>query len=886
MIELPIFPLTDFSKMCQNDEVEIKIYNTKYKFSPDAKESGGDEKLHPIFGSQVFINNKLIYTIPYGLPPLLFPKGSSPLINFINDTKFTTNLHFHGLINTGLIDGASSFAVFGESTSLGRNVKLQFPKIKNNSALTWYHSHAMFRSVELVCAGMVGTVLITDEMTRELDELFVYGKNYFVLTLMDGDFDSEGKQVLSNLPVDINRSCFTVVNGISTVQWYTNPNLSNIPFSNILEHKTNMNLVKIDIINLGSNWRVYYLGVSDSEKKIVPFYVIQTDQGLCEPVLTTMQFIPVAGRITILVDLTITPDAEIFFYDYDLTENFGINDDGTGTFPDFNLESSTPYPTPIPDPNNENQQSIEGTLKYPQIPIIPQINLPMVNGNCPIPETKIIRPFLHLKKNNILNTIDLDLEYVLKTVRRIIYKNCHTLTDKNNYLSNLNPEYYYNLPNPTETTPIRNICLWGETDINYKFGSSGNPYISDGTGKNIYGVSECCNEANRIMVDLWNSNELDLNFALEEYSKNPNNYKPAKLPTSDFRITKKNDEFINITMISNDELTIQFFENNILYGDKITKPIAKVTIILPPTKQKADLNLQQWIDLLNHQMENTIVNINGTDVPMSEILNFDWSFFPYGINMLDGTTKYLKSAVIKTKNNTDYCIRLLGRWALLQMMGKSMIGNKNTTPPMPGAGPCCDVNSPCDEEYLYGVYDNYIQSWYPYYATNDKNVQNPILCPRRNAELIIKVKDTYIGFYDGFVNDNVRSFSTRLRHTEIWTYLNADTGDSHPLHFHLTSGFVYKNLTEINNVPNAPGSENTPGLTQTFSRDIYQIGPQQSISFALNWPFYASEDTTMMPYIPNIGAVIHCHFLPHNDTNSMIISYAVKEDECFSCYCH
>jgi len=883
MIKLPILPLTDFSKISKYDKIEIKISNTTYKFSPDAHPSGLDERFHPIFGSQVFINNKLKYTIPYGLPPLLFPKGSEPLINFQNNTNFTSNLHFHGLINTGLVDGASGFSVFGKNTLLGPNIKLQFPKIKNNSALTWYHSHAMFRSLELVCAGMVGTVLITDEMTRILNDLFVYGENYFVLTLMDGDFDSEGKLVLSNLPVDINRSCFTVVNGISTVQWYTNPN-TKVPFSNILEHNTNNNLIKIDIINLGSNWRVYYLGMSDNNKKIVPFYVIQTDQGLCEPVLTNMQFIPVAGRISILVDLTSIPEVELFFYDYDLTENFGINGDGTGTFPDFNLESSTPFPTPIPDPDNQNQQSLPSTLDYPQIPIIPQVNLPMVNGNCPIPEVKKTRTFLHLKKNIPLNTHN--LKSTLEIIKSIIYKSCHKSTDKNKYLTDLNSKYYYNLPNPTETTPIRNICLWGENDINYIKGSSGNPYISDPDGNNIYGISEFSNGANRIMVDLWNSSELDLDIALLEYSKNPNNYKPSILPTSDFRITKKNDEFINIAMISNDELTIQFFNNVIEYGDKITPPVTQVTIILPPTEPKADLNLQQWIDLLNYKIDNTLINLNGIDLPISNFLNFDWSFFPYGINLLDGTTKYLKSAVIKTKNNSNYCVRLLGRWALLQMIGKNMIGNKNSTPPTPGAGPCCDVNSPCDEEFLYGVYDNYIQSWYPYYATNDENNQNPILCPRRNAELIIISNETHIGFYDGFANDNIRSFSTRLRHTEIWTYLNGDTGDSHPLHFHLTSGFIYKNLSQPNNISNTLESTEIPGLTQTFSRDIYQIGPQQSISFALTWPFYASEDSTTTPNIPNIGAVIHCHFLPHVDSNSMIISYAVKEDEEFIRYCY
>ena len=32
----------------------------------------------------MFINGNLVYTIPYGLPQLLFQKGSQPLINFVN----------------------------------------------------------------------------------------------------------------------------------------------------------------------------------------------------------------------------------------------------------------------------------------------------------------------------------------------------------------------------------------------------------------------------------------------------------------------------------------------------------------------------------------------------------------------------------------------------------------------------------------------------------------------------------------------------------------------------------------------------------------------------------------------------------------------------------
>jgi len=205
-----------------------------------------------------------------------------------------------------------------------------------------------------------------------------------------------------------------------------------------------------------------------------------------------------------------------------------------------------------------------------------------------------------------------------------------------------------------------------------------------------------------------------------------------------------------------------------------------------------------------------------------------------------------------------------------------MTGTVNTTPPLPFSGPCCSIGSPCDEYFLYGVYDNYIQKIYPYYATDSSSKQIGILCPRRNAELIINPKQTYIGLYDGYFNDNLDSFSVNFNSTEIWTYLNADNQDSHPLHFHQSSAYAYKNLSIENSLPNTPGSNKTKGLTQTFSRDIYQIGPQESLSFAIKWNAYSSEDTTNTPFIPNIGGVIHCHYLAHTDLSSMMISYAIK----------
>ena len=69
---------------------------------------------------------------------------------------------------------------------------------------------------------------------------------------------------------------------------------------------------------------------------------------------------------------------------------------------------------------------------------------------------------------------------------------------------------------------------------------------------------------------------------------------------------------------------------------------------------------------------------------------------------------------------------------------------------------------------------------------------------KRDAELIIAPLTTYIGLYDGYLNDNLNSFSVKLNSSELWIYNNGDCTDSHPFHFHLTSGFALPNSSKIN----------------------------------------------------------------------------------------
>lgn len=74
-------------------------------------------------------------------------------------------------------------------------------------------------------------------------------------------------------------------------------------------------------------------------------------------------------------------------------------------------------------------------------------------------------------------------------------------------------------------------------------------------GGNPLGSTEYVDGENRVMVDLWNSTELDLNQAITQYTLSPNNYQPTVLPTCLFKIYPTDTQYLNTDMLSNDTLT-------------------------------------------------------------------------------------------------------------------------------------------------------------------------------------------------------------------------------------------------------------------------------------------------------------------------------------------
>ena len=76
IITLPQPRLLDFTKL-KNKKVVIEIENTTHKFSTNSHPSGKNIRYQPIFGSKVYIGDKLYAKSTYGLPFMRFAKHCS-----------------------------------------------------------------------------------------------------------------------------------------------------------------------------------------------------------------------------------------------------------------------------------------------------------------------------------------------------------------------------------------------------------------------------------------------------------------------------------------------------------------------------------------------------------------------------------------------------------------------------------------------------------------------------------------------------------------------------------------------------------------------------------------------------------------------------------------
>lgn len=927
----------------------VKITTPLHKFAPDTPENGQHPQKAPIFGSIASIDDKIVSDLSFGLPFFRFKRGQKPHLKFTNDTGYSFDLHWHGLNITADLDGASGQVEFGTDTKIGTEIDMNFPIINNNSTLLWVHAHPMFRAASLTYTGVYGLLDIVDDASKDIQKEFEYGDNHLMLIYQDLDFNSDGQMTSVNL-YQGSSSCFGLINGLSCINWYNSDQVKYV--INGLYHTSNKNLVKVDLLNGTNAFRYIYVGLCDKNDNIKPFYIIQTDDGLRNPSPLKMLAIAPGSRVSIMADLNDFEKghAYVFLYNFDLTEIDQVSlvaNQLVAPGPDFNQSSNpTPSPTPIPSTTGET------FLTYPEVSTIPYVTQILKNGSLSQPKNFTIKKFLKIKWSKDHRNHKSKLDSAIKTIRKIVFGEKNYSLFKNilnidnfeydnklgvNYLSLLNDNYYYNLPN-VNNAPTRNFILFGDTTEN-----------SNVPGGNPYGSTELIEGTPRIVVDLWNSNELDLQYALTQYNQSPNDYRPNVLPTCLFTIYPTDNKYINYSMLANDTLTLQIFDKKISYGDTTAIPLTTATIKYPTTT--TPINIDQWKTLVNNKFQSTNIKIGNQNVPISSLLSYNWTFYPFQVKNLSQQVVYIKSLMVNTNNKSPYYVRLLGKWCLLQFFGKPLAADMmpmSMPMPMPcdschcgpnckctetkkcsakctcwkskntckcgdqckctptnkcspncscgtkGVSKCCEkpnsemikmkksaccqsknmstsmsMSMPMPMPKFKNNYNMNIQQIYPQYATTDPN--NPIMTFDDNSELIIPPNSQYYGPIDGFQSDVLMNFSVKVDSSEQWIYHNLGLGDTHPFHFHLTSGYVdVSNQNQNQNKNNqALVSLQNDSNPLIYSKDVYGIGSQQILSFYLKFANHTSKQSSLNPKIPYLGYMYHCHYMAHHDMNMM-----------------
>jgi hypothetical protein len=162
-----------------------------------------------------------------------------------------------------------------------------------------------------------------------------------------------------------------------------------------------------------------------------------------------------------------------------------------------------------------------------------------------------------------------------------------------------------------------------------------------------------------------------------------------------------------------------------------------------------------------------------------------------------------------------------------------------------------DANNPDNTGTLLIAMDEYC-----YLTINPYDKSNP---DREN-------NGVYKGFIDGYNNEAYQNFSVKLNSSEKWNYYNWDRSDTHPFHFHSTSGF----LDYINSSNNIILNPKYYYNNVNYSCDVFAIGPQQNISWFLKFPNFPSNKGLMYDgKLINLGFMYHCHYLTHHDMNMM-----------------
>jgi FtsP/CotA-like multicopper oxidase with cupredoxin domain len=477
-------PVYDFTNTSNGD---IYFQNTKHSFYYGYPVDIGN----PTFGTN---NSSFLIGV------IKFKRGNKLNLNIHNETKYDINMHWHGLNVNPYNDGASCQNIFGPDTKIGPIFNFDVNNFTNNGCIMWVHPHPMFQTLYYIYLGLVGLVLMEDEICKHIDDYFTYGDNFIPIIPADINYNDNGTINIDEL-YGFRLGDYSIINGTSCISW--NPENKNKKYINKLYHESSSNLIKLTFLNGTFSFRFYCIGICDKYDNIKYFTQIGTDQGYRDPLLLDNVFIGPGERISILFDLNDFIDNEAYLFFYSVNAQVGNS---------------------LPIISHETKNFIT-KLKYLKIN--------------------------YSANHNPLD--DYDLIFVLNEIQKLVFgPNYETfinlpLIEKLDYGKYLNPYYFYNLPDFIQgNIQSRNILFM----LDLPAGTKGN-------GSTEY-IQSSDSGQDKVWSDMWTD------FEYQMYLETHNNYFLPTCLFSILQYSGDYLDYSNYRDMSNHKMIINIYKDETL----------------------------------------------------------------------------------------------------------------------------------------------------------------------------------------------------------------------------------------------------------------------------------------------------------------------------------
>jgi len=232
--------------------------------------------------TQAFLQGKPAPIVGYGGtymgPALRVKRGTTPTVRLVNRLDRPTNVHWHGLLVDGPVDGGTTPGI-----APGGTWEAKLP-VDQPAATLWYHAHIHGSTTQDVHDGLAGVLIVDDDRTAALGLPSTWGVDDLALVLQDRDFDAAGKPVRPPVGQTLEhgfRGATMIVNGTADAA-------TRVP----------TRLVRLRLVN-ASGARTFRLFFEDQRV----FRLIATDAGLLDAPVE-LSYLPLASgeRAEILVD--------------------------------------------------------------------------------------------------------------------------------------------------------------------------------------------------------------------------------------------------------------------------------------------------------------------------------------------------------------------------------------------------------------------------------------------------------------------------------------------------------------------------------------------------------------------------------------------------------